>query len=277
MKSSRRARNNTTENPKSIALILPVLNEIQSIKLLLTELEVLSLKGISGNLRTIVVDDGSTDGIGAYLAGRRVKNIDLIYLRRTDAKSLPLSIWEGVVCADSTYVVWMDADGSMPVQVISELWDKYINSSVDAVIGSRYVEGGGHKGINISGKTSFVELLKNVNQSEDMLSAVILSKILNVFLRFTIRAEILDLTSGFMLTRKDLLERSDFDGVYGDYFPNLISKWRKRGLVMEELGYVCLPRQFGESKTGTSIIQLINRGIPYLRVGIRELLSQRIK
>jgi hypothetical protein len=168
----------------------------------------------------------------------------------------------------------MDADGSMPVKVISQLWDKYRNSSVDAVIGSRYVAGGGHKGINVTGKTSFLDLLKNVNQSEDMLIAVLLSKLLNFFLRFTVGAGIFDMTSGFMLTRKDLLERSDFDGVYGDYFPNLISNWHKRSLIIEELGYVCLPRQYGKSKTGTNIKQLIKSGIPYVRLGFRELLSK---
>jgi len=275
MKSSKPAQRHSMETPKSLTVILPVLNEVQNIQLLLSEFEALKLRGIHGKLQIIIVDDGSTDGIEDYLARRSVKNINLIYLRRTADKSLPLSIWEGIVCADSEYVVWMDADGSMPVKVISQLWEKYENSSADAVIGSRYVEGGGHKGINVTGKTSFYSLLKNVNQSEDMLIAVILSKILNIFLRFTVCAGILDMTSGFMLTRKELLERSDFDGIYGDYFPNLISKWRKRSLVMEELGYVCIPRQYGESKTGTNIIQLVKSGIPYLRVGIRELLQIR--
>ena len=275
MKSSKPAKDHTPETPQSLTLVLPVLNEIQNIQLLLSELEVLKLKGIHGKIRIIIVDDGSTDGIEDYLARRSVEKIDLTYLGRTDIKSLPLSIWEGIVCTDSTYVIWMDADGSMPVKVISNLWDKYRDSSVDAVIGSRYVEGGGHKGINVTGKTSFYDLLKNVNQSEDMLIAVLLSKLLNVFLRSAIRAGIFDMTSGFMLTRKDLLERSDFDGVYGDYFPNLISKWRKRSLVIEELGYVCLPRQYGKSKTGTNINQLIKSGIPYLRVGIRELFQNR--
>jgi len=275
MKSSKLTKDHTTEITQSVTLVLPVLNEIQNIQLLLSELEVLKLKGIHGKIRIIIVDDGSTDGIEDYLARRSVENIDVAYLGRTDVKSLPLSIWEGIGCADSTHVIWMDADGSMPVKVISKLWDKYRDSSVDAVIGSRYVEGGGYKGINVTGKTSFYDLVKNVNQSEDMLIAVLLSKLLNVFLRFTIRAGIFDMTSGFMLTRKDLLERSDFDGVYGDYFPNLISKWRKRSLVIEELGYVCLPRQYGKSKTGTSINQLIKSGIPYLRVGIRELFQNR--
>lgn len=275
MKSSKPAKRHTIETSKSLTVILPVLNELQNIQLLLSELEVLKLKGIHEKLRIVIVDDGSTDGIEDYLARRSVKNIDLTYLRRAAVKSLPLSIWEGIVCADSKYVVWMDADGSMPVQVISQLWERYGNSRADAVIGSRYVEGGGHKGINVTGKTSFYGLVKNVNQSEDALIAVILSKILNVFLRLTIPAGIYDMTSGFMLTRKELLEKSDFDGIYGDYFPNLISKWRKRSLVMEELGYVCIPRQYGESKTGTNTIQLIKSGIPYLRVGVRELLQIR--
>ena len=38
---------------------------------------------------------------------------------------------------------------------------------------------------------------------------------------------------------------------------------------MIEVGYVCVTRNFGESKTANSLGQLINRGLPYIKAVIK--------
>ena len=53
------------------------------------------------------------------------------------------------------------------------------------------------------------------------------------------------------------------DKNYGEYFIYLISNLSKK-IKIEEVGYICGTRQYGESKTASSIFQLFSRGLPYL-------------
>ena len=53
------------------------------------------------------------------------------------------------------HVMWLDADGSMNADSIKKLLEKLNENTENVIIGSRFVEGGGYKGIEEVGTTSF--------------------------------------------------------------------------------------------------------------------------
>lgn len=93
---------------KSISVIIPVYNEVEST----TEL-INSLKKVLSNIdiwEVLFVDDGSTDGTSEQLVEitQKEKNINLIQLHRNYGKSAALA--EGFKKVKNDYIVTMDAD-----------------------------------------------------------------------------------------------------------------------------------------------------------------------
>ena len=57
---------------------------------------------------------------------------------------------------------------------------------------------------------------------------------------------------------------------YGEYFINLIIELTKKNAKIVEVGYVCKPRKYGQSKTSTNFIKLAKLSIPYLFLAIKS-------
>ena len=51
--------------------------------------------------------------------------------------------------------MWLDADNSMTGTAVFNLAKEYFDSSIDAIIGSRYVKGGGYKGMLLGRQVCF--------------------------------------------------------------------------------------------------------------------------
>jgi glycosyltransferase involved in cell wall biosynthesis len=259
----------------SISVILPVFNEELNLRLLIPQIYNHSDGALAG-VEVIVVDDNSDDGTKSLMTSLQSRYPNLLFVQRSSKPSLSRSLQDGIAVAKSNVIAWMDADGSMPVEDLVRMVVARKFNPGAIVIGSRFVEGGGFKGINQVGSTSFLEFFRNVSSSNDSIVAVILSRILNKFLRTTIRAGVKDLTSGFILLDKSDICGFDFGDRYGEYFPRLIHFLRMRGSMFIEIGYVCLPRKFGVSKTGTSIHKLVARGIPYLSTSL-QIVGENIR
>ena len=65
------------------------------------------------NYEIIVVDDNSTDDTSLYIESLQTKNKNIRIIVRKDKNSLPKSIYEGILYSSKSYVMWLDADGSM--------------------------------------------------------------------------------------------------------------------------------------------------------------------
>ena len=195
----------------------------------------------------IVVDDNSTDKTEEVVRTIIKKNDSVKFVLRQGKPSLPLSILEGIKVSKYEYVLWMDADGSMPAFVASQLIEKLKSSRNQVIIGSRFVKGGGYKGINSDGNNSIVNVIKNIYKSEDSILAVFLSRIFNLALIFLLNSKVKDVTSGFITGKKD-------------YFKDncLQSLWRlfcifnvdllKKDIPIHEIGYICLTRNMENQK-----------------------------
>ena len=72
---------------------------------------------------------------------------------------------------------WLDADGSM-TDLLGKLlgtYFKYINLVMKIIIGSRFIEGGGYKGVKDVKNQSILSSINNVRKSNDSVFGMLLS------------------------------------------------------------------------------------------------------
>jgi len=251
----------------SVDVILPTIDENENLSVLIPQL--LNLKGFRIN-KIIIVDD-SNDHIRENLVELKnqwPENVKVV-LREYDIGDLASAIRLGVQLSSAAYVVWMDADLSMPAKLIETLVARVENLDT-VVIGSRFVENGGFKGISEhSGRFSF-GWIRRVIESQDSVLAVLLSRILNLAIRLIVGGNVRDLTSGFVLCNREIALNLLPQSGYGEYCIEFLSKANNKDIEIIEVGYYCLPRKFGYSKTGNSLIQLIKTGLPYLGIAFKN-------
>ena len=248
------------------SIILPTLNESKNIEILIPDI-ISELNHLNtSDFEIIVVDDNSVDDIVEVMKSfsKNYKNVSL-YIRKENP-SLPLSILEGIEKSKYEYIMWLDADGSMGAKYVKLLVDEIKKYPEEIIIGSRFVKGGGYKGVSLKGDDTFIKSMRNVYNSEDSVLAVILSKLFNNLLSSFLNVGVRDITSGFIIGKKTYFDEEIFIGAsYGDYFIKLLINARNKGVKCREVGYICTPRLYGVSKTGTNYFQLFKRGLPYIK------------
>lgn len=259
------------ETKSKLSILLPTLNEANNLKKLIPEI-ISELSHIDKkSYEILVVDDSSTDNTQEIMNSLSAKYENIKLLKRTKKRSLPLSIYDGINSSRFENVMWLDADGSMSASAVKILIDKFLDDPQSVVIGSRFVDGGGYKGIQDAENKSIVKSILNVKDSKDSVLGMIFSIILNKFLNFYLKSEVQDITSGFIVGKKDYLnDKSVFQSSeYGEYFIYLVNNLNLMNINMIEVGYVCETRIYGESKTANSFLQLVRRGIPYIKAVIK--------
>ena len=115
-------------------------------------------------------------------------------------------------------------------------------------------------------------VIRNLRNSNDSLSAVLLSRVLNRYLWLLLGRCCRDLASGFIVANKESVIKIGLRGSYGDYCVRFIYLAHRLGNRIVEVPYVCQVRRHGYSKTGTTLWGLIKRGAPYvvLPLGVRR-------
>lgn len=254
-----------------LSIVLPTINEEKNLRYLIPEIvQVLNNEYIS-EYEIIVVDDGSSDETESLISNLSSKNSKIKFLKRTGNPSLPMSIWDGIELSKQKYVMWLDADGSMTSKGVRSIIQKLIENEDSVIIGSRFVDGGGYKGIEIDNKSIFSAFQK-VYKSEDSVLAVLLSRFFNKIIYLFLNCGVKDVTSGFIVGKKSYFEKSIFSVAnYGDYFVYLIKDLKVKDINMIEVGYICETRKYGESKSGTSFNILLKRALPYFKAAFKVI------
>jgi dolichyl-phosphate beta-glucosyltransferase len=120
---------------KLYSLVMPVYNE-QAVIGASVEAVKLYLDGLELSYELILVDDGSTDDtvqvISRYL--NQIDKIRLLRNLRNEGKGSAVKL--GIFAARGDYVMFMDADLSVPIKELSKIF-KHIDESTDIVIGVR--------------------------------------------------------------------------------------------------------------------------------------------
>ena len=255
---------------KNISIILPTLNERKNLEDLIPDFISNLEENNYENYEILVIDDNSIDGTKDYVDSLQKFNSKIKIIVRKENPSLPLSILTGIENSEYENVMWLDADGSMPASDSLKLINKFFVNSRTVIVGSRFTDGGAYKGVKDLSSNSFFKAIKNVQKSNDSVLGMIFSIFFNKVLKLLLKTNVKDLTSGFIVIskqdiNKDIFSKSD----YGEYFIYLINDLTQKKIDINEIGYICETRIHGESKTASSFIQLIKRGIPYIKVAIK--------
>ena len=125
-----------------VSVVVPTYNERTRIaELVETVFDVFRSGGIDGEL--VIVDDNSPDGTGAIVDALVSAHAPRLHvLHRAGKLGLGTAVMEGFMAAAAPVVGVMDADFSHPPSALPRLLDTMRRTGVDAVIGSRYIEGG---------------------------------------------------------------------------------------------------------------------------------------
>lgn len=260
-----------SEKDFSLSIILPTLNESKNINFLVPKIfkEISDLK--IKNYEFIVVDDNSTDDIEETIRKLILNGININLIIRDQKKSLPKSIWEGIKNSNFNYVMWLDADGSMSSSSVKMLIENQLKYPEKIFVGSRFVEGGGYKGTKLNQKSNLFNIYKNLKDSEDSFLAMVLSFIFNLTLSKLSKSNIKDMTSGFIIGKKNYFGSNSFlISNYGEYFVYLIKELKKNKIEIIEVGYICELRIYGLSKTGSSMYNLFKIGLPYIKAAYKR-------
>jgi hypothetical protein len=94
--------------------------------------------------------------------------------------------------------------------------------------------------------------------------ARMLSWIINRMAIVMLGNQVHDYTSGFIAVRSEVLEKIRLNGDYGEYCIDLLTRANRLGYKLVEVPYLCVPRIYGESKTGINLWDYLSKGRKYV-------------
>lgn len=215
-------------------IVLPTYNERENVAELLT-----AVREVSADLEVLVVDDSSPDGT-AELARQIGETIGGVTVFERDSKEGLGSAYRAgfrrVLDEGCDVVVSMDADRSHDPAVIPRMLE-LLEAGADAVIGSRYVTGGG--------------------TTDWPVRRQLLSRWGNAYTRSILGLSTRDCTSGFRAYRASALsaiapESTSAEGYA--FLTELVRRLTRQGYAIAETPIIFRDRTLGKSKMSGRII-----------------------
>ena len=162
--------------------------------------------------------------------------------------------------------IWMDADLSMSPSLITS-FVKEIELGADLVLGSRYISGGGIKGMELnSEKTSLYKVWRNLSSSEDSFFSAMISKWGNKIIRFILNSPLHDHSSGYYGGKKETFNLIRIEGYFVDYCLSLSHRAYMKGMTVVEVPMFLLPRKYGKSKTSNSLFSILSVALQCFKI-----------
>lgn len=238
-------------------IIIPTYNEIENIKKLVTEV----FNQVDANTHILICDDNSPDGTGDLADVLAESNPRVHVIHRPRKMGLGTAYVTGFRYAlENGYdvVFEMDSDFSHDPKYLP-LFQQEIEK-YDAVIGSRYVAGGGVQNWGLGRR--------------------ILSKGGSLYARMVLGIPCQDLTGGFNCWRRSVLEAIGPNNIKSDGYSFQIEikyKAFKKGFRMKEIPIVFEDRYLGQSKMNKKIVVEAMYRVLLMRLGetsIKKLLPE---
>ncbi len=218
-----------------VTMVIPTYNEADNLKRLIPVLMELPVDP----LRVLIVDDNSPDGSGVIADEFHNRYPERVQVLHRAAKQglgpAYLAGFEQVLKTDSWAVGQMDADFSHPPEVIARMIE--LIRSYDVVIGSRYTLGGSV-------------------DADWPLQRKLLSAFGNTYARTILGMKIKDVTGGFRLFRKTMLQRMPLNELQSTgyvFMVELIYCAHLAGAHIQETPIHFQERIFGRSKMSLKI------------------------
>jgi dolichol-phosphate mannosyltransferase len=187
----------------------------------------------------LFVDDNSPDGTGQIQDEMAAENPRIHVMHRAGKLGLGTAYIQGFgwgIARGYDYLFEMDADGSHDPHYLPQML-ALAEDGADAVIGSRYVPGGG-----------------TVNWG---LGRKFISRGGSLYARIVLGIDVRDVTAGFLCWRRSALEAIDIDTITSNgYSFQIEMKYRalRKGLRLVETPIVFVDRQVGQSKMSRAIV-----------------------
>lgn len=135
----------TTSTHKTLVL-LPTYNEAANIENMCNRILAVSDTYTKSTIEILVMDDCSPDGTGDIVTELQKSHPGRIHLRSGEKQGLGVAMFRSFDIFlkefDHDAIVTMDADFSHEPEQIPELLEPVVSYAQDAVVGSRYIEGG---------------------------------------------------------------------------------------------------------------------------------------
>ena len=227
-------------------LILPTYNEAANLEAIVSEVR----EALPDAGKILVVDDSSPDGTGEIADGLAATHDGVEVLHRERKEGLGPAYVAGFARAlggGAELVAQMDADFSHDPADLPRLLAAA--GDADLVLGSRYVEGGG------------VEEWGAVRRA--------VSRGGSAYARLVLGIPIRDLTGGFKVFRRDVLEAIDPASLEAlGYAFQVETTYRalRRGFKVVEVPIVFRDRRVGESKMSKRIVAEAAWRVPMMRL-----------
>lgn len=216
------------------AIAIPTYNEAENIQNL-----IVAIKKKYPDIKIFVVDDNSPDGTSLIVRQLSSQYSDINLLQRRQKQGLAsayLAAFQKILSDKSIgYIITMDADFSHDPADLKKLLSASVN--FELVIGSRYVRGG-----NVENWNFYRRLL---------------SRLGNLYAEWVTGAPIKDLTAGFVIYKRELLEKILSDGVKCEgYAYQIEMKYlaRKYRAKTKEVPITFRERAKGKSKLNRGIV-----------------------
>lgn len=218
-----------------IIVVVPTYNERDNLPKLVDR-----LLALQDAVEILVVDDGSPDGTGEWVAATAARDSRIHLLARTAKNGLGRAYVSGFQWAlEHGYdlIVQMDADFSHSPEDVPKLLEGIRTTGADLVIGSRYVDG-----------------IRVINWP---LKRLVLSVGASYYVKWITGLPVWDPTGGFKCWRRRTLEAIDLSTVksngYGFQIEMNHRVWR-RGLRVTEVPIIFSDRVEGTSKMSKKIV-----------------------
>jgi len=205
-------------SPPDLSIVIPALNEADNLRLLLPLIGEVT-RELNLEAEVIVVDGGSTDDskqVASDLGARAIEQVERGYGG---------ALLAGFAGARAPCVATMDADLSHPPVFLKDFWRE--RSSSEVLIASRYVPGG---------------------QADMAVSRRILSTILNRTYATLLGLKLRDLSSGFRMYDRQVLESIDLQARDFDALEEILVRIHLQGGRIKEVPFHYQVRQSGKSK-----------------------------
>jgi dolichol-phosphate mannosyltransferase len=215
-----------------VAVVLPMFNEAGNVAALLERLE--QVRGDSGmDLTAMAVDDGSRDSTYARLTALEHSHLWLKIVQHSRNRGMAAALRTGIAAALSEgapgfdALAFMDADLTHAPEDLPRLIAPIADGRADFVLGSRYVPGGGMRGVPWPRR--------------------VISVLGNRVVRRLLNVPVGDLTSGFRAARTEVFRHTKLDeNGFGIQLEGTVKAYRAGFRVFE------VPITLGVRKNGYS-------------------------
>jgi dolichol-phosphate mannosyltransferase len=235
-----------SEQGARVWVVLPTYNEAANLERLVSAVR----EHLPDSRRVLIVDDTSPDGTGEIADRLAAESDDVSVLHRERKEGLGPAYLAGfreALAGGAELIVGMDSDFSHDPDYLPTLLAAA--TGADVVLGSRYVDGGGVE--DWGGLRRFI------------------SRGGSTYARMTLGVGVRDLTGGFKVFRRPVLEAIDLDSITSrGYAFQVETTYRaiKKGFRVVEVPIVFHDRAEGSSKMSRGIVAEAVWRVPGMRL-----------